>query len=253
MGDGRDTLFWYDTWVGELPLRLQFPRLFDLAVYKERTVEEMKRLGWGVSGRVWEWRRRLLAWEEESVGECSVLLLNVVVQETLTDTWRWLLDPANGYSVRGTYHFLTTSEEVVDRSLVDDVWHKLIPSKVSLFVWRLLRDKLPTKDNLARRRVIQATNTAYTTACGNLETATHLFLGCDIHSSLWLLVLHWLGISTVLSGELRQHFMQFIHMVGLPRFSYLFLRIIWFASAWVIWKKRNNASSTMRLLILLFF
>jgi hypothetical protein len=171
----------------------------------------------------------------------SVMLLhNVVLQETSTDTWRWMLDPIHGYSVRSTYHFLTTSGEAVDRSLVDDVWHKLIPSKVSLFVWRLLHDRLPTKDNLARRRVIQAADTACTASCGNLETAKHLFLGCDIHSSLWLLVLHWLGISAVLLGELRQHFMQFIHMAGLPRFSFLFLRVIWFASVWVIWKERNN-------------
>nr|ABD33378.1 hypothetical protein MtrDRAFT_AC157504g8v2 [Medicago truncatula] len=34
--------------------------------------------------------------------------------------------------------------------------------------------------------------------------------------------------------------MQFIHMVGLRRFSFLFLRIIWFASVWVIWKEMNN-------------
>jgi len=221
-------------------LRLKFPRLFDLAVNKERTVEEMMRLGWEVGGGAWEWTRRLLAWEEESVGECSAMLLNVVLQETSTDTWRWLLDPIHGYSVRGTYHFLTTLGAGVDRSLVDDIWHRFIPSKVSLFVWCLLRDRLPTKNNLARRRVIQATDTACTAACGELETASHLFLGCDIYISLWLLVLHWLGISSVLHGELRYHFLQFTHMAGLPRLSHLYLRIIWFASVWVIWKERNN-------------
>jgi len=34
----------------ESPLRLKFPRLFELTVNKERTLEEMKRLGWGVEG-----------------------------------------------------------------------------------------------------------------------------------------------------------------------------------------------------------
>jgi len=193
--------YWYDTWVGDVPLRSKFPRLFDLAVNKEQTVEDMMRLGWEAGGGAWEWRRRLLAWEEESVGECSVMLHNVVLQESSTDTWRSLLDPIHGYTVRGTYHFLTTlgvrgtyhflttSGTGVDRSRVDDVWHRYIPSKVSLFVWRLLRDRLPTKNNLARRRVIQTTDTAYSAGCGELETAFHLFLGCDIYRSLWLLVL----------------------------------------------------------------
>lgn len=54
VGDGRETLFWYDNWVGEVPLRFKFPRLFDLAVNKDRTVKEMRRLGWEVGGGAWE-------------------------------------------------------------------------------------------------------------------------------------------------------------------------------------------------------
>ncbi|AES97573.1 hypothetical protein MTR_5g056220 [Medicago truncatula] len=29
-------------------------------------------------------------------------------------------------------------------------------------------------------------------------------------------------------------------MAGLPRFTNLHLRVIWFASVWVVWKERNN-------------
>jgi len=45
VGDGRDTLFWFDHWVGDSPLRFTFPRLFDLAVNKECKVVEMVREG----------------------------------------------------------------------------------------------------------------------------------------------------------------------------------------------------------------
>jgi len=51
VGNGRDTLFWHDIWVGEIPLRLKFPRLFNLAVNKQCTVEEMRRLEWAEGGR----------------------------------------------------------------------------------------------------------------------------------------------------------------------------------------------------------
>jgi hypothetical protein len=71
--NGRNTLFWYDCWVGEMPLKLKFFRLFGLAVFKECSVEEMSTLGWMEGGGAWVWRRRLLAWEEESVRECSIL------------------------------------------------------------------------------------------------------------------------------------------------------------------------------------
>jgi len=93
VGDGRNTLFWYDTWIGDTPLWLKFPRLFELAVEKESKVEEMRRLGWDGNGRAWVWRRRLYAWEEESVRECVALLCNIDLQDTVHDSWRWTLDP----------------------------------------------------------------------------------------------------------------------------------------------------------------
>lgn len=67
VGDGRNTLFWYDTWIGDTPLRLRFPRLFELVVEKESRVRKMRQLGWEANGRVWVWRRLLFAWEEEGV------------------------------------------------------------------------------------------------------------------------------------------------------------------------------------------
>ncbi|GAU18664.1 hypothetical protein TSUD_124970 [Trifolium subterraneum] len=34
-------------------------------------------------------------------------------------------------------------------AVADLIWHKHVPLKVSIVAWRLLRDRLPTKDNLA--------------------------------------------------------------------------------------------------------
>ena len=133
-------------------------------------------------GGAWVWRRRLLAWEEDSVRECTLLLHNTVLQENVSDTWRWNLDPINGHLVREAYRFITYNEQV-DRGLVDDVWHMFIPAKVSLFVWCLLRNHLPTKDNLLRRRVIQVDGTTCAFGCGETESANHLFLGCEVSCS----------------------------------------------------------------------
>jgi len=48
--------------------------------------------GWGDGGDVWEWHRGLWDWEEELVGECRLLLANVVLQVNTSDRWRWRLD-----------------------------------------------------------------------------------------------------------------------------------------------------------------
>jgi len=109
-----------------------------------------------------------------------------------------------------------------------------------VLVWRLHRNRLPTKDNLVRRQVISITDTVCITGCGGLKTSAHLFLHCDIFSSLWHHVWRWLHISSVSPGNIRQHFIQFTSMVGLPRFTHTFMKVTWFASVWVIWKERNN-------------
>ena len=215
VGNGRNTLFWYDRWMGDLPLKLKYPCLFDLVVSKECSVEEMWRLGWMEGGRVWVWRRRLLAWEEDGVRECSLLLLNVVLQENVSDTWKWLLDPSHGYSVRESYRYFTHSGDMVDRSLVDDVWHWQIPSKVSLLAWHILRDRLPTKDNLSQRGILNSDNIMCATAgCDNSKSTSHLFLQCVTSRELWDTVFNWLGISLVMPLHLRHHFMQFTKLAG---------------------------------------
>ena len=239
-GDGRDTLFWHDIWVGEIPLKLKFPRLFDLALNKESLVVDMVRILGADGEGEGMWRRRLLAWEEESVRECSILLHNIVLQENIHDVWRWSLDPVHDYSVWEAYSFLTNFGELMVRNQVDNIWYNNIPSKVSLFVWRHLRNRLPTKDNLVRWCVLHQNDAVCVSGFGNIKTATHLLLGCHIFSSLWSHVWLWLGTSSIFSSDLRQHFVQVTNMAGLPRFTHSFFTIIWFASMWVIWMETNH-------------
>lgn len=61
---------------------------------------EMASRGWEDRCGAWEGRRRLFAWEEESVTECSVLLHDIVLQDHLIDRMRWLLDPFTGYTLK---------------------------------------------------------------------------------------------------------------------------------------------------------
>lgn len=66
--------------------------------------------------------------------------------------------------------------------------------KVSLFMWRLLRDRVPTKDNLFHRRIIFVGDQMCVLGCGQLETASHLFLDCSFFGAPWCVVYRWLGI-----------------------------------------------------------
>ena len=79
VGNGKHTLFWSDHWVGSFPLCEQFSRLFGLAVNKSILVAEMFLLRWDKGGAACQWRCRLWAWEEEMLGECSILLSDILL------------------------------------------------------------------------------------------------------------------------------------------------------------------------------
>jgi len=52
VGGGSSTFFWTDNWVGGVPLRDRFPRLFSLAEDRWATVAEMESRGWTER---WRW------------------------------------------------------------------------------------------------------------------------------------------------------------------------------------------------------
>jgi len=47
IGNGLNTLFWLNRWVGDVPLRVRYRRLFDLSENKLLTVAQMNALGVG--------------------------------------------------------------------------------------------------------------------------------------------------------------------------------------------------------------
>jgi len=127
----------------------------------------------------------------------------------------------------------------LDTSL-DLVWHKQVPLKVSIFVWRLLCDRLPTKANFAIRGVLSVEDVLCVTECGQVETAEHLFLSCTVLAALWQHVRDWIGFAGVDSNNISDHLVQFTYMTGVGKGKRSFLQLIWLLCTWVVWNERNN-------------
>jgi len=53
VGNGTSTFFWYDRWLGDVPLCTRFRRLFDITSNKLSTVANMVALGGDVDGEAW--------------------------------------------------------------------------------------------------------------------------------------------------------------------------------------------------------
>ncbi|MCI03011.1 cytochrome P450 [Trifolium medium] len=75
------------------------------------------------------------------------------------------------------------------------VWDSWAATKVIGFSWQLLQDRIPTWQNLSRRRVMIGDSSTSCVFCGAVEeTVDHLFVSCDRISPVWYCVSRWLGI-----------------------------------------------------------
>ncbi|KAK2363998.1 hypothetical protein QL285_088919 [Trifolium repens] len=122
------------------------------------------------------------------VRECQTLLHDFTLQVQYPDRWQWRPDPDHGYSVRGAYQLLTSQHPIAFDEADDLIWHRHAPLKVSIFAWRLLRDRLPTKENMVACGIITPNAYLCASGCGDIESAHRLFLSCSFFGSLWLLV-----------------------------------------------------------------
>jgi hypothetical protein len=99
---------------------------------------------------------------------------------------------------------LLTSQEFHNNDVTTDLtWQKQIPLKVFIFVWRLLWNRLTSKDNLVARGIIPLETLHCVICCGGTEIAQHLII---------------LALASVLCGAslgrglVRQRLICFIYM-----------------------------------------
>ena len=174
------------------------------------------------------------------MGELTLLLHNVILQVDKEDTWHWYLDNFRAYSVRSAYHFTTTQPPVTTMVASSLLWNKDIPLKVVIFAWRLFRDRLPAKDNLFHRGMIDIESQTCVSGCGSLENSSHLILHCQSFRSVWNSIYRWIGLTMVNPRYVEDHFNQFTYVGGGSKVQRSIMQVLWFATVWEIWKERNN-------------
>jgi hypothetical protein len=66
------------------------------------------------------------------------------------------------------------------------------PPRIHIFLWLLAKNKIPTRDNLDKRRKLDDLTCLF---CSEPETVHHLFIKCCVAHSNWSTMSEILGIS----------------------------------------------------------
>ncbi|XP_071739226.1 uncharacterized protein [Rutidosis leptorrhynchoides] len=101
------------------------------------------------------------------------------------DSWSWLNDDGNSYSVSDTRVFIDNI--LLSSAARHTRWKGIISRKLNFFLWRLALHRLPTPINLSRRCIdIQVIGCALCNHC--VESVHHVFFECNVASELWIQV-----------------------------------------------------------------
>ncbi|XP_045802541.1 uncharacterized protein LOC123896163 [Trifolium pratense] len=113
---------------------------------------------------MWSWK---LNWMEalddadiESLNELYQLLEQVRPNRASSDRRRWSSNSDGSFSVRSTYMVLQdkrvgTTLDTNTVAALKRLWKNNVPSKVSVFGWRLLLEKLPTREALFCKELVE--------------------------------------------------------------------------------------------------
>ena len=152
LGSGDQILFWEDAWLSDgRTLRDKYPDLYQISSHKSEIVGNMG--FFGEEGWQWKfsWRRNLFDYELGSASDFIDQVSALIPNAAIKDQWVWGADPKGAFTTSSAYHCIKGDQPTTYRSYAfSQLWTIKAPPRALSFAWRLLWDRLPTKDNLSR-------------------------------------------------------------------------------------------------------
>ena len=137
---------------------------------------------------------------------------------------------SSAYTSSKFYNFMF-SHLTVDSSL-QEIWKsKLIP-KLKVFAWLLQRDRLNTKELMARKHwQVEGGPDCVLCTTASLENRDHLFFSCQFARDCWSVI----GITWDLTLSISHRFVQAKRLFNGPCFMETVI-----CAMWNIWRSRND-------------
>ncbi|KAE8775755.1 putative NOT transcription complex subunit VIP2 [Hordeum vulgare] len=206
------------------PLRLRFPRLFaicgDRAALVAASAQED---GWHVPFRLPLGPAEVQEWE--TLQEVVPLLVS-----SERDYVVWSLSPSGNFSVSSAYLALCRTPVL---PWLSPLWKVPLPLKIKIFVWQLLRDRLPSRTKVLKHH---GPGNGTCPLCHVPENGTHILFSCEAAQALWGF------IREVLGPEWEAHdladFLQ-VRATQAGRKRRLFW-LIFAALSWTLWTTRSK-------------
>ncbi|KAE8680777.1 hypothetical protein F3Y22_tig00111366pilonHSYRG00071 [Hibiscus syriacus] len=235
IGNGKSIYFWSDTWNGDFPLKLLFPRIFALSSNKLGKVADFG--SFGSSGWVWNimTRRNLCDWEVEQLVGLLDSLKNINLVQSLEDSLLWVGSEDGQFSVKACRNsFSVFIDESVQWEKV--VWLGLVPPRVETFLWQLSHQKVAVRVELLRRGIDVGGIILCPLCNQGAESVQHLFVSCPVSWELWMKIIGYWDIQLTIPQDPP----KLLSSWAVLRPKSVIWKFIPGAVFWSIWKLRNE-------------
>ncbi|GJW04814.1 RNA-directed DNA polymerase, eukaryota [Tanacetum coccineum] len=231
VGNGMNTSFWNDCWIGDSMLKHLFPRLFALETIKDISVADKFRVPITCS-----FRRPVRGGLEAQQLDHLMGLIESTLLSNSEDRWVWDLNGDGVFRVKDVRNLL--DETFLPKADTPTRWIKCIPIKVNVFVWKALQDRLPTRSNLVRRNIL-IDSLSCPICDGEPEDSSHLFFRCCLARDVTRLVCRWWDLDFH-SFNSYTDWQGWFKQLRLGAKSKEVLEGVFYVSWWSLWNFRNH-------------
>ena len=148
------------------------------------------------------------------------------------DEWFWMFEDKGEFTVRSGYRVLQGEESTTDAALWKRIWKFKVPGKVVNFVWRVMRNCLPTASALITKNV--QINVFCPWCHMAEETSMHVLLNCHFAQDVWEAVGLWQTVKERSGETLFQLFGRVV--MGSTTEQCTLICLI----CWNLWNRRNR-------------
>ncbi|XP_071689003.1 uncharacterized protein [Rutidosis leptorrhynchoides] len=239
VGDGGNTLFWKEHWIGDDKLCNLFPRLFRLDLQPDATIKDRRGDDDFESSAVWRWKREPNGRVRTELDTLLKILSTSSFNCRIKDKWNWSLATNAIFKVK-------TLSSIIDEQFLGSsdsahgtIRNKLVPKKLEIFVWRALKGRLPVRVELDKRGI-----DLHSVRCplcdDDLESVEHSLVSCKHASEVWDRIFRWWNMGNFNNSCLSNVLGESNNPIAGSNFGKSFWLAIRWIGAYFVWKNRNN-------------
>lgn len=145
------------------------------------------------------------------------------------DSWSWSGKQGSKFTTKYMYEILSNERLGEDGDLFSwkKLWWKVVPSKVGVFTWKAIRERIPSKENLLKQGLSFCGDSGACSLCLSVvESLNHLLFTGPSVIMVWSTILQWLGKSVLYSLRAKDHYLEFLDLEQI--------------TIWKLWKAINE-------------